>query len=180
MLNNNSGKEYFGEEFIKEFESILQECKENESFLFMHGTPSKDDADEICSCGLKTDFPDLYYTAELISNEDMLLYDKLKSWPHWDCKFLIMCCVPENSGKGGIPIWSKSSDGFVVLPPEFIRGYIDVIQKRIVENKLYSRTHDFETLIEDRSYLPITAERLGISIPPDEEEFYNEIFDTEK
>ena len=91
-----------------------------------------------------------------------------------------MCCVPENSGKGGMPIWSKSPDGFVVLRPEFIRGYIDVIQKRIVENKLYSQTHDFETLIEDRSYLPITGEGLGISIPPDEEEFYNEIFDTEK
>ena len=31
MLNNNSGKEYFGEQFIKEFESIVQDCKEKEN-----------------------------------------------------------------------------------------------------------------------------------------------------
>lgn len=180
MFNKNSAKEYFGDEFIKEFETILQECKENENFLFIHGTPSKDNADEICSYGLKTDFPELYYTAELISHEDVLLYDKLKSWPHWDCKFLIMCCVPKNSGKGGIPIWSISPDNFAVLPPEFIRGYIDVIQKNIVLNKLYLQKQNYEHLIEDRSYLPITAKRLGISMPPDEAELDNEIFDEQK
>lgn len=180
MLILNNGKEYFGKEFVEQFESILQSCKENDEFLFIHGKTTEDDAKHTCKFGLISDFPELYYTADLINSEDKLLYDKLKSWPHWECKFLVMCCVPKNSGKGGVPIWKKFYEDGVILLPEFIKGYIDVVKRTIVSNKMFSQKHQHEGMIEDRSYLPITGKMLEISIPPDEERFYEELLNPDK
>lgn len=174
MIYLNGGKEYFGEKFIEEFEEILQECKKNSEFLFIHGELTKDDAEDICQNGMALDFPELYHTADFISSDDKLLYDKLKSWPHWECKFLVMCCVPKKSGKGGIPIWRETDDDFFLLLPEFIKGYIDVTKKNISINKLYSSIHDYNNMVEDKSYLPETAKLLGVSIPLSEIEFYDE------
>ena len=75
-------------------------------------------------------YPELNYTADLIRQDDKLLYDKLKSWPHWNFKYLVLCVVPKQSGKGGIPIWQEKEDGFY-LPPQFIKGYIDVKNREL-------------------------------------------------
>ena len=174
MINLSNGREYFGERFVDEFEKMLQECKDYNEFLFMHGTETEEEAKEICRFGLISDYPELYYTAELISSQDKLLYDKLQSWPHWDRKFLIMCCVPKNSGMGGEPIWKQANGDGVILLPEYIKGYINVIQKQIIRNDKYKLEHNYENGIEDRSYLPLTGKCLGISIPTDEIEMYSD------
>ena len=175
MFDLNEGKEYFGEEFVKEFESILQNCIENNDFLFIHGTPTRENAEDICKRGLLSDYPELNYTAYMMETDDRLLYDKLKSWPFAELKFLVMCVVPRNSGKGGVPIWTEVQYGSVLLP-EFIKGYVDVIQRRIVQNELYSQIHNHKNMIEDRSFLPITGEFLEVSLQPDEQAFCDEIF----
>ena len=174
MLNNNSGKEYFGEEFVQAFESILLECLENQDFLFIHGTLTRENAEDILKSGLQSDYPELNYTARMMKAEDRLLYDKLKSWPFFERKFLVMCVVPKNSGKGGVPIWKNGICGEVVLLPEFIRGYIDVNQRSIVPNELYSNKHTYENMIEDISFLPITGQFTQISPFPEEENFWEE------
>ena len=79
MFEKSEGKEYFGEEFVKEFENILQNCIENNDFLFIHGTPTREFAEDICERGLQSDYPELNYTAYMMDAEDKLLYDKLKS-----------------------------------------------------------------------------------------------------
>lgn len=180
VINLSNGREYFGEEFIEEFEKILQECKAYDEFLFIHGTETKQEAEEICKIGLISDYPELYYTAELISSQDKLLYDKLQSWPHWNRKFLMMCCVPKNSGKGGVPIWKQINKDRVVLSPEYIKGYINVMQKQIIINDKYKLEHSYENGIEDRSYLPLIGKPLNISIPPDEIEMYSETLGKDK
>ena len=48
-------------------------------FLFIHGTPTKEFAEDICKRGLESDYPELNYTAYMMEAEDRLLYDKLKS-----------------------------------------------------------------------------------------------------
>ena len=171
MFGIESGKEYFGEEFIKQFETILQ--KENK-FLFIHGTATKENAENICNNGLFTDYPELMYTSDLVKPNDRLLYDKLKSWPHWNRKYLVMCLVPIQSGKGGMPIWNENEYEQFVLAPEFIRGYIDVAQKKIVDNDLYCEKSKGIYKIEDQSYTPISGKLVGISLPPDEQAFYDE------
>lgn len=175
MFKQNEGKEYFGEEFVQQFENILQECLENEDFLFIHGTPTKEFAEDICKRGLKSDYPELNYTAYMMEAEDRLLYDKLKSWPFANLKFLVICAVPRRSGKGGVPIWTKVDGGWSVLLPEFIRGYIDVNQKSIIINKLYSQKHSHENMIEDTSFLPITGQFTQVSLPPEEQAFWEEV-----
>lgn len=82
----------------------------------IHGTPTEDNAVDICRNGLISEYPELNYTADLIRQDDKFLYDKLKSWPHWNFKYLVLCVVSKQSGKGGIPIWQEKEDGFY-LPP---------------------------------------------------------------
>ena len=158
MFEKNEGKEYFGEEFVQQFERILKESLENGEFLFIHGTQTKENAEYICKSGLQSDYPELNYTAYMMEAEDRLLYDKLKSWPFANLKFLVICVVPRNSGKGGVPIWTKVDGSWSVLPPEFIRGYIDVNKRSIVSNELYSKEHGHKNMIEDTSFLPITGQ----------------------
>lgn len=81
MINLSNGRKYFREEFVEEFEKTLQECKDYDEFLFIHGTVTKEEAEAICRLGLIQDYPELYNTAEF--------------------------CVPKNSGKGGLPIWKQ-------------------------------------------------------------------------
>ena len=97
MIKNS--EEYFGAEFIRKFNNILEESLKEYNFLFLHGTYTKEDAEDICKYGLKCDYPELMYTSELIDKDDKLLYDKLKSWPHWDLKYLVMILVNKGTGK---------------------------------------------------------------------------------
>ncbi len=165
---------YFGMNFINTFNEILSESEITNKFFFMHGTATKEEAEEICKKGLETDYPELFYTADCIERKDKLLYDKLKSWPHWDRKYLIMILVSKQTGKGGIPIWEESKDSIFRLSPIFIKGYLDINKKEIILNPRYNIKDGENVLIEDNSYKVNTGELIRVSLPPDESQFWEE------
>ena len=168
----NTAKEYFGTAFVKKIYEILKNAEQENRFVFVHGVYSLDDAISIAFNGLECDYPELLYTAELMSKSDKLLFEKLKNWPHWDLKYLLMLCVPKNSGKGGIPIWNEDLSGRFCLAPSLIKGFIDVNEKSIVINPKYDPLKDIEATFEDRSFETRTGKCIGISLPPDELELY--------
>lgn len=170
----SSAKEYFGTDFVKKIYEMFDRAEQEGKFVFMHGTYSLDDAINIALNGLECDYPELLYTAELVNKNDKLLFEKLKSWPHWDLKYLLTVCVPKSSGKGGIPIWNEDSNGQFHLSPHFINGIIDVNDKSIIQNPKYEPLKNIEATIEDRSFETKTGKFIEISLPPSELEFYEE------
>lgn len=170
----SSAKEYFGTDFVKKIYEMFDRAEQEGKFVFMHGTYSLDDAINIALNGLECDYPELLYTAELMNKNDKLLFEKLKSWPHWDLKYLLTVCVPKSSGKGGIPIWNEDSNGQFHLSPHFINGIIDVNEKSIIQNSKYEPLKNIEATIEDRSFETKTGKFIEISLPPSELEFYEE------
>ena len=168
----SSAKEYFGTDFVKKIYEMFERAEQESKFVFMHGTYSLDDAINIALNGLECDYPELLYTAELMNKNDKLLFEKLKSWPHWDLKYLLTVCVPKCSGKGGIPIWNEDSNGQFHLSPYFINGIIDVNEKSIIQNPKYDPLKNIEATIEDRSFETNTGKFIEISLPPSELELY--------
>ena len=170
----SNANEYFGIDFVKKIDEMFQRAEQEDRFVFIHGAYSLDDAISIALNGLECDYPELLYTAELMNKSDKLLFEKLKSWPHWELKYLITICIPKSSGKGGLPIWSKNLDGQFHLSPQLINGVIDVKEKSIIQNPKYNPLKNIEATIEDRSFETITGKCIKISLPPDELEFYEE------
>ena len=89
-------------------------------------------------------------------------------------KYLLTICVPKSSGKGGIPIWSKNSDGQFHLSPHLINGIIDVNEKSIIQNPKYDPLKNIKATLEDRSFETRTGKCIEISLPPDELNIYKE------
>lgn len=170
----NSAEEYFGTDFVKKIYEMFERAEQEDRFVFIHATYSLDDAISIALNGLECDYPELLYTAELMNKNDRLLFEKLKSWPHWDLKYLLTVCIPKSSGNGGIPIWSKNSDGQFHLSSQFINGIINVNEKSIIPNPKYDPLKNVEADIEDRSFETRTGKCIKISLPPDELELYEE------
>lgn len=127
--------------------------------------------------GLQCDYPEMYYTAELVNQSDKLLFDKFRNWPHWDRKYLVMIALSKLTDKGGIPVWIEDSQRGFILSPEFILGYIDVNDKAFVDNLSYKekRDEDYFKLakVQDRSYEVEIGKLLEITIPLDEQELYD-------
>ena len=176
----NNAKGYFGADFVNKIYKIFEKAEQEDRFIFIHGVYSIDDAISIALNGLECDYPELLYTAELMNKSDKLLFEKLKSWPHWDLKYLLTICVPKSSGKGGIPIWSKNSDGQFLLSPHLINGIIDVNEKLIIQNPKYDSLKNIEATLEDRSFETRTGKCIEISLPPDELELYEEALKCEE
>ena len=174
--NESKAKEYFGDEFVNRIYSIFQEQSES-NFIFIHGTMTADDAEWIIKEGLQCYYPEMYYTSEMISPEDKLLFAKLKNWPHWDRKYLVMIVLSKLTGKNGYPIWTKNGEKQFLLKPEFILGYVDVNNRTFVRNPQYTKINleDYSKFaeVQDESYETETGKLVGISIPPDEIEIYN-------
>lgn len=167
-----NAKEYFGTDFVEKINEIFKKAKQEERFMFIHGTPSIYDAIESMLRGLKCEYPELLYTALLMKDDDKLLFEKLKNWPMWNLKYLLMISVPKNSGKGGIPIWIENSIGEFCLSPQLINGLIDVNNKSILINPKYDSSKKIEATVEDRSFETKTGKCIEISLPPDEIQFY--------
>lgn len=167
-----SAKDYFGIDFCEKIYEIFESAEQEGKFIFVHGTYTSNDAINTILNGLECDYPELLYTAELMNRNDKLLFEKLKNWPHWDLKYLLMICVSKDSGKGGIPIWNQDLNGIFRLPPELIKGIIDVNQKLILPNPKYNSLENIKATIEDRSFETKTGKCIGISLPPDELSLY--------
>lgn len=81
-------------------------------------------------------------------------FEGLLNWKHKEHKGLAIIAVPyESFYKTGL--WStfkESAYGFSYkINPEFIVGYIDVVNKKIVRNPQYKREHNYADLIPDMS-----------------------------
>lgn len=170
----NSAIEYFGTDFVEKIQDIFEDAERDGKFIFIHGTYSCDEAISIALNGLECHYPELLYTAELMNKNDKLLFDKLKSWPHWNLKYLVMLCIPKEAGKDGLPIWNKNKNGQFCVPSQLIRGVIDVNEKMVILNPRYNSRKKIEANIEDRSFEPNTGRCIEISIPPDEQDLYEE------
>ena len=83
-------------------------------------------------------------------------YESLLNWGHKNYKGLIILAIPyECFYKEGL--WNKFQDTNssayggqdYKIDPDFVVGYIDVTQKKIVLNPKYNRQHNYEGYIKD-------------------------------
>lgn len=152
---------YFGEEFINKFDKLLTELDKQQTILALHGT-APDDCPKICEEGLKYTYPALNSTAisqSMAYGEGDMHYNKyeeLLNWKHKNYKGLVMIAVPyECYYKEGLWNHYQETDSGMIysqdykINPDFIVGYIDVNDKKIVVNPKYNRNHDYTGLVED-------------------------------
>ena len=154
-------REYFGEEFISKFDRLITELDRQETIVAIHGT-REEVCPMICEKGLQYRSPNLGSTAVL---QDMVFgqhemhynnYESLLNWGHKNYKGLVILAIPyECFYKEGL--WNKFQDTNSSLygepdykiDPDFVVGYIDVTQKKIVLNPKYNRQHNYEGYVKD-------------------------------
>ena len=154
-------REYFGEEFISKFDQLITELDRQETIVAIHGT-REEVCPMICEKGLQYRSPSLSSTAVL---QDMAWgqhemhydnYESLLNWGHKNYKGLVILAIPyECYYKKGL--WNKFQDTNSSayggqdyrIDPDFVVGYIDVTQKKIVLNPKYNRQHNYEGYEKD-------------------------------
>ena len=153
-------REYFGKEFISEFDQLLTSLDKQETFVAIHGT-SLDICPKICENGLEYKNPSILSTAVFLKmnygQEAMKYknYEGLLNWEHRNYKGLVTVAIPyECAYKEGL--WNKfqnSEETFYGrdyrIDKDFIVGYIDVSNKQIVLNPNYSRDHSYSGYSKD-------------------------------
>lgn len=158
-------REYFGDDFIAQFEEIRKRLAEQNATLYIHGTDM-----EIANMAMQTGFeaknPSITSTAVCqTSYEETPEYSefsKMLNWPHRDYKGLVLISVPNEclSVQGEAqPIWEHrpTPEGEVktsftreyAIKPEYIVSVIDVLEKRITENPAYTNEHSYDGLVLD-------------------------------
>lgn len=152
-------REFFGNNFVKEFEEIRRRCEEEKVALAIHGTTPEIIGD-ILKDGLRYDSPQILSTSIIKQTADQQpeydKYSELLNWPHRGHKGLVLLGIPlecmgiiYENGEGAQPLWMETSDGKYTINPEFIIGHINVDKKRIIYNPQYKREHNYEGLIYD-------------------------------
>lgn len=158
-------REYFGDDFIAQFDDIRKKLAEQNATLYIHGTDM-----EIANMAMQTGFeaknPSITSTAVCqTSYEEMPEYDQFSTmlnWPHRDYKGLVLIAVPNeclSTQDEPRPIWEHrpTPDGEVktsftreyAIKPEYIVGIIDVLGKQIIENPTYTAEHSYDGLVLD-------------------------------
>lgn len=155
-------KEYFGEDFIQEFEEIRRFCSEHGISLAIHGT-GINSARKIQEEGLEYRTPQILSTAifqeKTTEEHDYQKYSDLLNWPHRHYKGLVLVGIPDEcagvydeiSKTGVKPLWElhdseERYEKHYTINSEFILGYIDVEKKEIVQNPNFSLSHNYEGL----------------------------------
>lgn len=152
-------REFFGNNFVKEFEEIRKRCEEEKVALAIHGT-TPEIIDDILKDGLRYGNPQILSTSIIKETADQqpeyVIYSELLNWPHKGHKGLVLLGIPlecmgiiYENGEGSQPLWMENSDGKYTINPEFIIGHINVDKKRIIYNPQYKREHNYEGLIYD-------------------------------
>lgn len=154
-------RDYFGKDFITKFDSLLTKLDQEQTILAIHGT-NLSTCPKICEDGLRYLYSNLHSTAvaqDMAYGEKEMHYDKyeeLLNWKHKDYKGLVMIAVPyECYYKEGL--WNHfQNTGQAVygaqdykIDPDFIVGYLDVSNKKIILNPKYSREHDYTNYEKD-------------------------------
>lgn len=158
-------REYFGDDFIAQFEEIRKKLAEQNATLYIHGTDM-----EIANMAMQTGFeaknPSITSTAVCQTGyeetPEYSEFSKMLNWPHRDYKGLVLIAVPNEclSVQGEAqPIWEHRPipDGEVktafsreyAIKPEYIVGVIDVLEKQITENPAYTNEHSYDGLVLD-------------------------------
>lgn len=152
--SESEAREYFGKEFIQEFESIFKQIRKSNCHLAIHGT-GVELMDSILKNGLKSVSDSLFDTSYTMEIDDEYMYTKLLNWQHKEAKGLIIIAVPfecctKDEGVKALWIDNQSSEQGIyktyLLKPEFIFGCIDVNKKEIKLNPLYNRQHNYDEL----------------------------------
>lgn len=152
-------REYFGDEFIEQLNIWFTDLDKQKTMIAIHGT-SPDLCPSICEEGLRYKSPNLDSTAVLQHMEygqrDMNVsnFSELLNWPHREYKGLVVIAVPYESfyREGLWNHYQNENNGYSYdykINPDFIAGYIDVENKKIVRNPNYTRKHDYSGLVED-------------------------------
>ena len=152
-------REYFGEEFITEWNNFLQEVEKDQCNVYIHGT-NLTSGKSACRKGLSSGQASLDHTTISQSmpygreNYDFPNFEQLLNWPHKNHKCLVILAVPyECFYKEGL--WIDNKDNIIGHPgkygitADFIAGYIDVNKKKIIRNPKYNRNHNYEGKIKD-------------------------------
>lgn len=157
----DEARQYFGEEFIKEFDELLTQLDKQDTIVAIHGT-GKNVCPQICENGLQYKLPSLSSTAiqqqMAYGVEDMHYsqYETLLNWPHRNYKGLVILAIPyECFYKEGLWNHFGNTDSSAYggqdykIDADFVVGYIDVENKRIVRNPKYNRQHNYENYEKD-------------------------------
>ena len=146
-------REYFGEQFIKQFTDLLTTLDKQDTNIFLHGT-NTENCESICEKGLKSQLPNLVSTSIQVE-KDFNDYVMLRNWPHKRLCGIVILAIPyECYYREGI--WTKVDDKVSELnrldykiTPDFIVGYIDVIKKALILNPQYNRNHNYNGNLPD-------------------------------
>ena len=162
--SEDEARQYFGEDFVRQFEQIRKYCTENSLMLAIHGTKPQL-LDSIQQNGLEYQHPEILSTAFIQTGTDLeetySNFSGLLNWPHNESKGLILLGIPSECN--GVlshgetetkPLWLRvSQEGDYEkkyrINPEFIIGQIDVDKKVIQENPTFSLSHDYSGLEYD-------------------------------
>jgi len=135
-----------------EMETFRQELSPifDERFVtYGHGTRIEA-AEQILREGLQAkQAPNLDTTAYGLENTNEGL-NKIINWPHLDAKAIIVVMLPKNMERshGGMGfdkhLWEDSNNELnpYRLPPKFIKGYIDVKNRKLILNPAFEESPD--------------------------------------
>jgi hypothetical protein len=146
-------REYFGEQFIKQFTDLLNTLDKQDTSVFLHGTGTEN-CPSICENGLKSQLPNLL-TTSLPVEKNFRGYVTLRNWPHRGLEGIVILAIPyECYYREGI--WTEVSDKVsdfdrydYKITPDFIAGYIDVNQRSLILNSKYNRNHNYDGNLPD-------------------------------
>ena len=144
-------REFFGNEFVQEFDELMKKIDKENCVMAIHGT-SMDSAKSIAKEGLYYKDPALLSTALIQDRalEGYQNYEMLLNWPHREYKGLVLLGIPYECFYKE-PLWEKqdvdiNSERKVKIRPEYIIGYIDVLDKKIIYNSGFKRDHNYNDL----------------------------------
>lgn len=162
METESEAREYFGTDFIKQFEEIRQKITEQNASLYIHGT-TPEIANIVMQTGLEAKQASVISTAVRQDDYDQNInyneFSKILNWPHKAYKGLVLIAVLNECVKGEKPIWelrhkdeSALARGYAIKP-EYIVGIIDVLEKQIIENPTYTGEHSYDSLVLDIDFI---------------------------
>ena len=180
--SEEEAREYFGQEFIQKFDALLTLLDKQETIVSIHGT-RPNVCPLICENGLQYKLPSLSSTAvqqSMAYGQHDMHYDKFESLLNWNYKGLVILAIPyECYYKEGL--WNHFQDTNSSayggqdyrIDPDFIAGYIDVNEKKIVINPKYNRKHNYDGYEKDNE---LFREQVGM----DNETLRKAIIESEK
>lgn len=154
-------REYFGADFVKNFDRLLTILDKQQTTVALHGTDINN-CPLICENGLKYKDSSLFGTTvrpSMAYGKCDMHYDNyagLLNWKHGNVKGIVILAIPyECYYKEGL--WNhykdtntdSMSEQDYKIDPDFVVGYLDIDNKRFIVNPKYSRQHNYDGYVKD-------------------------------